>query len=268
MSLRRFSASVYHHNFPSLVASFFSWRSLAAFTTFRDGLNTYLCLLGRRFPIPRNVKRPDVVLYAVFGPLFLLPTPSSTQHDSLRQPPAAHSDKRPRPQKSCRAQAVHDSTYITLIFTVNSVVSKNGNKCFLTTYVWAIHSSRLERPCDVSGPLAYLVRTCSCFLFISRVFCVSNDLSLVLKTTLAELGVCLCVFVKLHIIAQSSPVILVILCHSHWSSQGRIHDTITNTSGQTRQRGHTLCFYSSYLSPEYLVLLPLLPCYSSLDYQG
>ena len=27
--------------------------------------------------------------------------------------------------------------------------------------------------------------------------------------------VCVCVFIKLHIIAQSGPVILVILCHSH-----------------------------------------------------
>ena len=36
--------------------------------------------------------------------------------------------------------------------------------------------------------------------------------------------VCVCVFIKLHITAQSGPVILVILCHSHWSSQGRIND--------------------------------------------
>ena len=27
--------------------------------------------------------------------------------------------------------------------------------------------------------------------------------------------VCVCVFIKLHITAQSGPVILVILCHSH-----------------------------------------------------
>ena len=31
--------------------------------------------------------------------------------------------------------------------------------------------------------------------------------------------------IKLHITARSSPVILVILCHSHWSSQGGINDT-------------------------------------------
>ena len=36
---------------------------------------------------------------------------------------------------------------------------------------------------------------------------------------------CVCVFIKLHITAQSGPVILVILCHSHWSSQGGINDT-------------------------------------------
>ena len=37
--------------------------------------------------------------------------------------------------------------------------------------------------------------------------------------------VCVCVFIKLHITAQSGPVILVILCHSRWSSQGGINDT-------------------------------------------
>ena len=50
------------------------------------------------------------LLYTV-GPLFLLPTPSSSHcafkvsgHDSLWQPLAAHSEERPRPQKSSRAQ--------------------------------------------------------------------------------------------------------------------------------------------------------------------
>ena len=40
-----------------------------------------------------------------------------------------------------------------------------------------------------------------------------------------RVGVCVCVFIKLHITAQSGPVILVILCHSHRSSQGEINDT-------------------------------------------
>ena len=31
----------------------------------------------------------------------------------------------------------------------------------------------------------------------------------------AGVCVCVCVFIKLHITAQSGPVILVILCHSH-----------------------------------------------------
>ena len=35
-------------------------------------------------------------------------------------------------------------------------------------------------------------------------------------------SVCVCVFIKLHITAQSGPVILVIICHLHWSSQGGI----------------------------------------------
>ena len=79
--------------------------------TLRDRLNPNLSLYRHRFPIPRYAKRPDVALYTV-GPFFLLPTPSSThcalkvsEHDSLWQPLAAHSEeKRSRPQKSSRAQ--------------------------------------------------------------------------------------------------------------------------------------------------------------------
>ena len=40
-----------------------------------------------------------------------------------------------------------------------------------------------------------------------------------------------CVFIKLHIAAQFGPVLLliVILCHSHWSSQGGINDMVLVT---------------------------------------
>ena len=79
-------------------------------TTLRDRLNPHLSLQRRRFPIPRYAKRPDIALSAI-GPLFLLPTPSSphwtlkvSKHYSPRQPPAAHSEERPRPQKSSRSQ--------------------------------------------------------------------------------------------------------------------------------------------------------------------
>ena len=116
--------SVYYNNVPSLVvASIFSWRSLAVSTSsflhatinlrppsVTVSTHTFIYLQRRRFPIPRYAKRPDVALYAV-GLLFLLPTPYSqyctlkvSLHNSLWQPPAAHSDKRLRPQKSSRAQ--------------------------------------------------------------------------------------------------------------------------------------------------------------------
>ena len=37
---------------------------------------------------------------------------------------------------------------------------------------------------------------------------------------------CVYVFIRLHITSQSGPVtLLVILCHSHWSSQGGINAT-------------------------------------------
>ena len=42
---------------------------------------------------------------------------------------------------------------------------------------------------------------------------------------------------------------------------------ITKPSDQTRHREHTRYLYNSYLSSEYLVLAPLLPC-CSLDYLG
>ena len=94
----------------SRVFLFFPPRGHEPPPTLRDRLNPNLSLYRHRFPIARNVKRPDVALYAV-GPLFLLPTPSSThcalkvsEHDSLWQPPAAHSEERSRPQKSSRAQ--------------------------------------------------------------------------------------------------------------------------------------------------------------------
>ena len=51
-------------------------------STLRDRLNPNLSLQRHSFPIPRYAKRPDVALYTV-GPLFLLPTPSSS-HCALK----------------------------------------------------------------------------------------------------------------------------------------------------------------------------------------
>ena len=89
---------------------FFPPRGHKSPPTFRDCLNPYLCLRRRRSPIPRYAKHLDVDLYAV-GPLSLLPTLFSphftlkvSQHGSLWQPPTAHSNKRPHPQKSSCAQ--------------------------------------------------------------------------------------------------------------------------------------------------------------------
>ena len=77
-----------------------------------------------------------------------------------------------------------------------------------------------------------------------------------------------CIFIKLHITAQSGLVILVILCHlrwshSRWSSQGGINDTCYENLWSNATKGtHSLYLYKSYLSPEHLVLPPLLPCSS------
>ena len=55
-------------------------------------------------------------------------------------------------------------------------------------------------------------------------FCTITVFSLY-EMCVCVLCVCVCVLIKLHITAQSGPVILVILCHSHWSSQEGINDT-------------------------------------------
>ena len=65
----------------------------------------------RRFPVPRYVKRrmslctqsdhfKNLLSTASFPPCTL----KVSKHDSLWQPPTAHSDERPRPQKSSRSQ--------------------------------------------------------------------------------------------------------------------------------------------------------------------
>ena len=108
-------------NFPSLVASLFSWRCLAASSSsyLHAAINlrqpsvtastqtSAITVIVSQSPV---IKRPDVALYTV-GPFFLLPTPSSThcalkvsEHDSVWQLRAAHSEERSRPQKSSRAQ--------------------------------------------------------------------------------------------------------------------------------------------------------------------
>ena len=77
-----------------------------------------------------------------------------------------------------------------------------------------------------------------------------------------------CIFIKLHITAQSAPFLLVILCHSYWSSQGGINDTCYENLWSNASKGtHSLYLYKSYLSPEDLVLPPPLPC-CSLGYPG
>ena len=95
----------------SRVYLLFPPRSHKTLPTLRDCLNPHLCFQRRHFPTPRYAIRRDIALYAAGSPLFLLPTLSSShcalkvsQHDSLWQLPAAHSDKRPRPQKYSCAQ--------------------------------------------------------------------------------------------------------------------------------------------------------------------
>ena len=56
-------------------------------------------------------------------------------------------------------------------------------------------------------------RSFRCSLEI-QVITFEKDMSMLFAEDLG-VYVCVCVFIKLHITAQSGPVILVILCHSH-----------------------------------------------------
>ena len=51
------------------------------------------------------------------------------------------------------------------------------------------------------------------------------------------------VFIKLHITTQSGPVILVILCHSHWFSRGGINDTYYENLWSDATKGMYVCMY-------------------------
>ena len=74
-------------------------------TTLQNRFNPHLSFQRRRFPILRYAKRPDFALYAIdllfFPPLPLHVAPSRFPNTIRFGPAAAHSDERPRPQKSC-----------------------------------------------------------------------------------------------------------------------------------------------------------------------
>ena len=116
VSFAKIYSSVFDNKFPSLFASLSSWRCLAASTSYF--LHAAINLRPPSTTVSTNAsasnaalsKRPDVALYPS-GPLFLPPAPYSphctlkvSEHDSLWQPPTAHSDERPRLQKYSRTQ--------------------------------------------------------------------------------------------------------------------------------------------------------------------
>ena len=80
----------------------------------------------------------------------------------------------------------------------------------------------------------------------------------------------LCVYLlKMHLTAHSGPVILLQSFYATRISppKGGINDTgsmilVTETSDQTRQRGHTLSLYSTHLILGRLALPSLPPCHS------
>ena len=121
VSLRRFYASVHDHNFPSLAASFFSWRSVAASTS--SFLHVAINLRPPFVAVLTHISASNAVAFQspampnawmsrcaqsahsfFFHPSSPHCTLKVSQHDSLWQPLTDHSNKRPRLQRSSRAQ--------------------------------------------------------------------------------------------------------------------------------------------------------------------
>ena len=117
MSLRRFYASAYDNNSPSLVASVFSLQCLAAFTSTFLHAAVNLYPPSATFSIHTSAFNPvasqssamtnaRTLLCTQSAHYFSLPAPSSphctikvSEHDSLRRPPIAHSDEHPAHKK-------------------------------------------------------------------------------------------------------------------------------------------------------------------------
>ena len=75
----------------------------------------------------------------------------------------------------------------------------------------------------ILGVCVYLLN-CACVCVCARIYEIAHNRairrchpshSMPLALILPRGAVCVCVFIKLHITAQSGPVILVILCHSY-----------------------------------------------------
>ena len=111
---------MYDNKFPSLVASLFSWRCLASSTSsfLHAAMNlrppsvtvlthTPACnAVAFQSPVMPNAR---MSLRGNRSTLYISPssphcTLKVSEHDSLWQPPAAHSDERPRPQTFSHAQ--------------------------------------------------------------------------------------------------------------------------------------------------------------------
>ena len=112
VSLRRFYVSLYDNNFPSLVASLFSWRCLAASTSFFIHATINLRPLSFYSPAMPNA-RTSLCAQSVYS--FSFPTrplraaSSKFPIHSLWQPAPAHSDERSCTQKKSRTQRCFDA---------------------------------------------------------------------------------------------------------------------------------------------------------------
>ena len=81
--------------------------------------------------------------------------------------------------------------------------------------------------------------------------------------------VCMYVFIKLHITTQSGPVILVILCHSHWSSRGGINDTYYENLWSDATKGTYVCiFIKLHITAQSGLVILVILCHSRWSSQG
>ena len=80
--------------------------------------------------------------------------------------------------------------------------------------------------------------------------------------------VCVCVFIKLHMTAQSGLAILVILCHSRWSSQGGINDTCYENLWSNATEGCVCVFIKLHITAQSGPAILVILCHSHWSSQG
>ena len=117
--------------------------------------------------------------------------------------------------KYCNTEVGHTRRHQSVLCVSKSFSSSNGLRKSLKKQTRKT-ATRVVILCPVRSSCCLLSNWYQlyCFQYITADFFVFVSASVVLFPVRCT-SVCVCVFIKLHMTAQSGPVILVTICHSH-----------------------------------------------------